>query len=447
MNQHPDPWLPTRTPTDSTGTESPGSPTLMQRLPQLLRMAGATALLVATYSFLVQGWQDNNDLLRFCMLLGHSLLLCALGLASGHWLQEARGARLLITLALASVPANFAILGAFIYAEFGSSIAASHPHYALWQLDSKGATLATLALSLAALIPVMLLGFRTLARALSTRLTVLFLIANVLLLIPLRDPTHVLAFALPLSVLTLLNQEKTRQQHLAARTPDGLIARALLYLPLAVMAGRSLWLYDTDAFLSTGSLLMLFLAARQLALLLPGQSIVRGLLEVGSSLLAPMIGIGVVILLERMIADSLMLPVGALICAGLLYDVSRRAEMAPALYRVLAMLSLSLGLLGNILLFGTLGASLLCLAIGTSLALIGRHCRQLALFSTGLLLAALSLAYQLFALLRVFDLGGWLSLAALGVLAILIASVLESGGGRIRARLLQLRQRFAQWEL
>jgi hypothetical protein len=33
------------------------------------------------------------------------------------------------------------------------------------------------------------------------------------------------------------------------------------------------------------------------------------------------------------------------------------------------------------------------------------------------------------------------------MLAILIGSVLESGGGRIRPRLLQLRQRFAQWEL
>jgi hypothetical protein len=450
MNPQHDPWLPTRT-TDTTlfsdhQKPAPGT-SLMQRLPQLLRMAGATALLVATYSFLIQGWQDSNDLLRYAMLLGHSILLCALGLASGHWLQEAKGARLLITLALASVPANFAILGAFIYAEFGSAIATGHPQYALWQLGSKGTTLATVALGVTTLIPVMLLGFRTLARVLSTRLTVLFLMSNALLLMPLRDPAHILAFALPLSMLMLLSHEKTQQQHLAARTPDGLIARALLYLPLAVLAGRSLWLYDIDAFLSTSSLLVLFLAARQLSLLLPGQSILRGLLEVGSGLLTPMIGIGVVVLLERIIADSLMLPTGGLICAALLYEVSRRAEMAPALYRVLAMLSLSLGLLGNALLFGTLGTSLLCLACGTLLALVGRHYQQLALFSTGLLLAALSLSYQLYQLIRVFDLGGWLSLAALGMLAILIASALESGGGRIRPRLMELRQRFAQWDL
>ncbi|UTW11345.1 hypothetical protein [Marinobacterium rhizophilum] len=450
MNRHPDPWLPTRT-TEKTVLADPaeqvrGTP-LMQRLPQLLRMAGATALLVATYSFLVQGWQDSNDLLRYAMLLGHSALLCALGLLSGHWLQEAKGARLLITLALASVPANFAILGAFIYADFGAVMASGYPQYALWQLGSKGSTLATVALGVLTLIPVMLLGFRTLARVLSTRLTILFLLSNALLLIPLRDPAQVLAFALPLAMLLLLNHEKTQQQHLAARTPDGLIARALLYLPLAVMAGRSLWLYDADAFLSTGSLLILFLAARQLSLLLPGQSILRGLLEVGSGLLPPMIGIGVVVLLERIIADSLMLPTAGLVCAGLLYELSRRVQMAPALYRVLAMLSLGLSLLGNALLFGTLATSMLCLACGSALVLLGRHYQQLALFSTGLLLAALSLIYQLYQLLRVFDLGGWLSVAALGMLAILIASALESGGGRIRPRLLQLRQRFARWEL
>jgi hypothetical protein len=81
------------------------------------------------------------------------------------------------------------------------------------------------------------------------------------------------------------------------------------------------------------------------------------------------------------------------------------------------------------------------------LALIGRHYRQLALFSTGLVLAAVSLIYQLYRMLQVFDLSGWISLAVLGMLAIVIGSVLDSGGGRIRPRLLLLRRHFAHWEL
>nr|WP_067293225.1 hypothetical protein [Marinobacterium profundum] len=459
MNQHPDPWLPAATPAmamsdSATGSDNadsnPGPITatpLMQRLPQLLRMAGATALLVAMYSFLVQGWQDGNDLLRYAMLLGHSLLLCGVGLVSGHWLQEAKGARLLVTLALTSVPANFAILGAFVYSAFGPQRSLSQPDYALWQLDSPTATVLTVALAVAALIPVMLLGFRTLARVLSTHLSIMFMLSNALLLIPLRDPLYLSALSLPLALLMLLNNEKTQQQSIAARTPDGLIARALLYLPLVVLVGRSLWFYDTDAFLFSSSLVILFLAARQISLRLPGQSIMRGLLEVCSGLLTPMIGVGSVLLLEGILTESLMLQLAALISAALLYEVSHRAQMAPALYRLMAMLMLSLGLIVNFVLFEGLATSLTSLAIGLILALIGRHYRQLALFGTGLVLAAVSLIYQLYQMMQVFDLSGWISLAVLGMLAIVIASVLESGGGRIRPRLLLLRRRFASWEV
>ncbi len=464
MNQHPDPWLPTSASAIATAdTAAPGTDTdahnlalnqgaatttpLMQRLPQLLRMAGATALLVAMYSFLVQGWQDGNDLLRYAMLLGHSLLLCGVGLASGHWLQEAKGARLLVTLALTSVPANFAILGAFVYSAFGPQTSLSHPDYALWQLDSRGATVTTVTLAVAALIPVMLLGFRTLARTLSTRLSVMFIVSNALLLIPLRDPVYMAALTLPLALLMLLSNEKTQQQSLAARTPDGLIARALLYLPLVVLAGRSLWFYDTDSFLFTSSLSILFLAMRQISLLLPGQSMVRGLLEVCSGLLSPMIGVGSALLLDGILTESLLLQLAGLISAALLYEVSHRAQMAPGLYRLMAMLMLSLGLIVNFILFEGLATSLTSLAIGLVMALIGRHYRQLALFGTGLVLAAVSLIYQLYQMLQVFDLSGWISLAVLGMLAIVIASVLESGGGRIRPRLLRVRRYFARWEL
>jgi hypothetical protein len=456
MNQHPDPWLATTIPDSTTSSgddnlstrqELASNTPLMQRLPQLLRMAGATALLVAMYSFLVQGWQDGNDLLRYSMLLGHSLLLCGVGLASGHWLQEAKGARLLVTLALTSVPANFAILGAFVYSAFGPQTSLSHPDYALWQLDSQGATVTTVILAVAALIPVMLLGFRTLARVLSTRLSVMFMLSNAMLLIPLRDPEYMAALSLPLALLMLLNNEKTQQQSLAARTPDGLVARALLYLPLVVLTGRSLWFYDTDAFLFTSSLVILFLAARQLSLLLPGQSITRGLLEVCGGLLTPMIGVGSAILLDGILTESLLLQLAALISAALLYEVSHRALMAPGLYRLMAMLMLSLGLIVNFILFEGLATALTSLAIGLVLALIGRHYRQLALFSTGLVLAAVSLIYQLYRMLQVFDLSGWISLAVLGMLAIVIGSVLDSGGGRIRPRLLLLRRHFAHWEL
>jgi len=440
MNAHQHAWT---ADVQDSNTQSTG---LARRLPQLLRVAGASALLAAMYSFLVQGWQDGDDLLRFALLLGHGLLLCGAGLASGHWLQAPRGARLLTTLALVSVPANFAILGAFVYAEVGDSTL-RYPGIALWQLGSPGLTAAVVAVAVLLLVPVVSLGFRVLARPLSTRFAWQYLAANAVLLIPLRDPTLVAWLVLPLALLLLWNSERNRDQHLCARTPDGVLARLLQFVPLAVLVGRCLWLYDADSFLFTTALLCLFLAARQLSLLLPGQSILRGFLEVGSGLLTPLIGIGVAALLDRQLADELLLPAGGLVTAGLLWELSRRVEMAPSLYRSLSMLTLLVGFAGNLYLFGGLDKALLCIAAGLSLAVAGRHWRQLALLASGLLIAGAGMLYLLGRLLVDFDLGGWLSLALVGLAAILLGSLLESRGGRLRTRFGQLKQRFAMWEV
>ena len=83
-------------------------------LPKLLRSLGAAAVLFSLYSFLFKGWEGSTDLIRYTMLLGHTLLLTILALGSGFFFREGKGPRLLMMLSLVSVPVNFAILGAFI---------------------------------------------------------------------------------------------------------------------------------------------------------------------------------------------------------------------------------------------------------------------------------------------------------------------------------------------
>ena len=83
---------------DDVGEVEPAQSGWMQNLPDLLRILGAGALIIAMYGFLVRGWQSGNDVSRYLMLLGHTGLLSVIGLASGHWLKEAKSARLLVTL-------------------------------------------------------------------------------------------------------------------------------------------------------------------------------------------------------------------------------------------------------------------------------------------------------------------------------------------------------------
>ena len=127
---------------------------LMKKLPSLLRILGTTALLVAMYSFLVKGWHSGGDVFRYLLMLGHTGALAAIGLASGHWLKEGKGARLLLTLALVSVSANFAILGAFIYSRSPTALSADYPDFVAWTVGSQSTALIITAAAMVILLPV-----------------------------------------------------------------------------------------------------------------------------------------------------------------------------------------------------------------------------------------------------------------------------------------------------
>ena len=152
------------------------SPHWSQRLPSILRGIGAIAILCSLYSFLMRGWEGSDDLMRFLMLLGHTGILAIIGLSSGYFLKEGKGARLLFKLALVSVVVNFSILGAFIYAEVASVSTSSYPTYLAWSLHSVPAAIFSTLGTLLILVPVIILGFRILSRGMSKQMSVLYLL-------------------------------------------------------------------------------------------------------------------------------------------------------------------------------------------------------------------------------------------------------------------------------
>ena len=135
------------------------------------------------------------------MLLGHTGVLALLGLFSGHWLKESKGARLLLTLALVSVPVNFSVLGAFIFSQSPLLDPSIYPQYVAWSVDSLQTALLTTGGAALLLIPVTLIGFAVLSRSMSKKLTLLFLISNATLLLPVRDPQLVGLMVLVLSLI------------------------------------------------------------------------------------------------------------------------------------------------------------------------------------------------------------------------------------------------------
>lgn len=415
---------------------------LMSKLPSLLRVLGACAVVVALYSFVVRGWQNGNDVARYFMLLGHTGLLAALGLVSGHWLQEGKGARLLLSLALVSVPANFAILGAFIYSQTSAVEISRYPEYLAWSVDSLSTALISSGVALLVLIPAIWLGFAVLARNLSARLGLLFLISNLALLAPLRDPQGIALLVIALTLLVLGFGRYAVQHQVAAKTYEGMLALVLQLLPIGMLLGRTLWLYAFDLFLASVVAGTVYVALRQSSLLLQRTSGWRALLD--ALALVPALSLLALVNLAlqeiQLLPTSLNLPIASLLSATLVWDIARRNVGASELYRGLAGLIVMLGLIGNLLLFNNFLAALVCLLSGATLLTWAYQRQRLAEFNTGLVLLLAGLLQQIIQLIVHFDLSSWVGLATLGIIAILFASILDARGGRLRQWWLRWRQ-------
>jgi len=421
---------------------------LIKKLPDILRTLGTIALLVAMYSFLAKGWQSGNDVFRYLMMLGHTSALAIIGLASGHWLKEGKGARLLMALALVSVPANFAILGAFIFSQTAAIDISHYPNYVAWTVDSLNTALLTSGGAMLLLIPITLLGFTVLARSMSKKLSLLFLCSNAALLLPLRDPQLIGLLVLSLAFLSIFLSRKASRNKLAAKTREGVIALGLQLLPLAVLMGRSLWLYSFDLFLFTVLSITVFFVLRQTSTYLEQDSRWHGLTNVLSIIpamaVAPLLSVTLIDVFHFAIA--LAFPVGALVSAALIYDISNRSATRASLYRHLAAAVLLLTMITNLMMFTSLMATLTCIVIGISVAVFGYNKQQRSVFASGFVLTLTGIGQQFYEIFHHFDLGSWASLAVLGVASIVIASTIESQGGKIKPRIDDLKNRLNEWE-
>jgi hypothetical protein len=427
---------------DQNGSE------LMKRLPSLLRILGTTALLVAMYSFLVKGWHSGGDVFRYLLMLGHTGAMAAIGLASGHWLKEGKGARLLLTLALVSVAANFAILGAFIFSQTPAASAVYYPGYVAWSVGSLSTALIITGGAMVVLLPVVFLGFRVLSRSMSNKLAALYLMSNAALLIPLRDPHLVGYMVIGLSLFVLIISRNTARQNISAKTNEGMMALVLQYFPMAVLLARSIWLYSPELFLLTVLALTVFFALRQISIRLDNTRDIRRLVE-GLSVLPALgfgVGLGATLAENGVLATELVLPVAALAAASLIYDISLRARQGVAQYRTLSVGVLCFGVLANMLILDGVLTAVMSTVIGIAVAVFGYMKQQRIVFSGGMVMMSVGLVYQLYYAIHIFHLGSWASLALLGMAAIVVASTVESHGYRIKLMLTAWKTKHGEWD-
>jgi hypothetical protein len=394
-------------------------------LTRALRIAGAALVVASASTFMLQHWQGGNDLWRYTMLVGQSLLLAAAAYFVGLSLREGRSARTFLALVLGTMPVSFAVLGGLVYSQFHLEVAAPVPQYATWVAPSELSALLAVAGTLAVLVPLALVSFLTLARKQARLLTAVFFAANLLVLVPVRQPLAVVALA-GVALIAMLRLELRRFFGAAQMdTREARLARAVLFAPPLLMLGRVFHLYHPGAAFVGG---VLMIAAAALWLYLPRAESL-GKRDLGACISAALAvagwGLCCSELLRHVHGAALSVLAVGLPAAALFGLASLRASTAEGgLLSVAVVLGLLTTLIAGAVGLDTLSA-LVCIVVGIAVAVWGASMRALLRTVTGSLVALFGLGVQVWLAVQADNVLRWLSLSVVGILLIVGSAYVE----------------------
>lgn len=235
-------------------------------LSQLLRFIGAIAILASMSLFMLKGWSDGNDITRYLKLLTQTGMITFAGLILSFVVKEVKGARVFFGLGLASVVANFTILGALTYSLFPvDSQLMDYPSMIHWEVTTLATFIPTFLGALGLLSVVAFFGFSVFARKFAKPMTLGFLSLSALLLVPLRAPLAAAALAaLALGGAWFLIQRFRKHESFLA-TFETKVALGLLLLPGTIIAVRALSFYNLDDYSLMAFMMLGFGIIRTLA--------------------------------------------------------------------------------------------------------------------------------------------------------------------------------------
>ena len=194
--------------------------------------------------------------------------------------------------------------------------------------------------------------------------------------------------------------------------------------------------------------LSVFYILRQASIVFDNESTPRNLINAASLVPAvmamPLLSNALLNMLPAM--PYLVIPLAGVMTFAMIDDIARRSPAFAAAYRYIGTGILVLGMLLNLNLFTGLVAALLCVAVGLGLIVLGFQRQQRSVFTGGVIVMLVGLGQQLYELVHHFDFGSWASLATLGVVAIVIASTIESQGRKLKPRIENWKASFKQWE-
>lgn len=417
-------------------------------LPKILRALGALIIAACAAIFLFQKWGMGNDVQRYLYLLGLTSILTAGGFFCGLKLQESKGARTLLSLTVAIAPVNFTVLGGLLYSQFAFGAGADNlPSFASWVAPTPTSAVLTVGGAILILAALCYISFLTLGRSRARLLSLCFLISNLMLLVPTRDPDSIGLMLMVLVVGLVYTEIQMFRYEPTLKTLEGRLSRAALWVPALLLISRSGYLYYSSdifyasVFAATALVGFLFLPT------ITRQAHVQKILQGLSMVPAVLAWFHIASLLFKSFAldYAWALPLCCLPTAALLAFVSFHAVGNGAGYRRTAAVIALSGVVVNLYLFPGLGASFVCLLTAITILIYGFVVEQKVVFFSGIIGVAVGLGYHLKYALTFYSLFNWGSLALTGVAIIITASLIERHQGLIGEKIKSLRGQMQNW--
>jgi hypothetical protein len=400
----------------------------LPELTRVLRWGGGIVLAAAAVAFMCQGVHSLTPMSRHWIMLAICGLLGLLGVVTGTVLKEEKGARAFLGFAAASFPVLASQLGAMFFSLFGRP-PAGMPQPLVFSFLTSARVAAVTGLTLAVIVPVSYLAFRVLARSRAGLLTGMFAAVNLLILMPVRESMWVAAI-IAAAAGGLYRVDRTRlRSDFRLVNFEGRVARLLLFVPLGVMAGRTLFYPVSSVFygviLALPSAYLAFYRGR-----VAKKGGVRNLCR-----FAGLAGLGTAWLTCSLpVLDSaawgagakaylILLPMAAILGAQSLAAGGSRG----AVFRSAAA---AVALLGVVVAHWVEPVSMVSLAgvfVATAMVAGGTLAGERPVFVLGLLAAALSLGNFSLQAVQWHTGYAWVALALLGIGVIFGASLIEKG--------------------
>jgi len=420
-------------------------------LPQLLRWLGAIILFASAASFLIQGWGGWSSIYRYGYFLLFTLSLSAFGFGLGIKMRDAKGARTLLAIGAAFLPAHATQLGAMIYANFaGKADFGNHLSYLAFDPVPVTSMIIIMVIAAVVLVPVVYSGISAMARDKAGPLTAVYLASNFLLLLPFRNGSWVAVGCLLALVALLYLDRVIFQGETAMETWEGSAMRILPTVPVAVAVGRNLLLYPTTATMQAISLLAiagLIVAAGKMVSKKETGQLIQFLA------ILPTIGAGTLLASDISKAFLTQQYQGLVsiytIAAGLIALGIYSVGTGRNYFRFAAAIALCVGF-GEMMRFesffeGTniaIIASLICIVNSLITTIAGFELKDKAIFRFGLIALIGTLVYQLNFAYIFSWVSPWMALAGLGLAIVFASSLLETKGDFFKESYGNLKQRF-----